>query len=326
MNIEGEQVMEHQPSMLREGGRPSSRQIVVAIPCYNEAQTIGKVVEDFRRELPEAEVVVFDNGSSDDSPALAAKAGARVRPVLSRGKGHVMQAIFEDIDVDALVVVDGDDTYPAEVVRQLVGPVLEERADMVVGTRLESADDHNMRRLHRVGNQLLLWTLNFLFKTQLADLLSGYRVFSRRFVRSVPLLLPGFETETELTIQALERRMIVHEVLVPYRSRPRDSASKLRPFRDGYRILLTMLILMRDHRPFRLFALAAIVFVSGALVAGVLQVLSQGGDVFLPLWLINGLLVVFVVLAGLSFSTALILNAINTRMQEIEVLMRHRRS
>ena len=202
--------------------------IVVAIPCYNEAITIEKVVADFKRALPGADVIVFDNNSSDGSGLLAQNAGARVHQVRNQGKGYVLQEIFEDISADAIVLVDGDDTYEAEDVHRLIRPVLFEGVDMVVGNRLQSATDENMRAHRHVGNRLIVWSINRMFGTRYQDILSGYRVFSRRFVERVPLLTPGFEIETEMTLQALEEGMVINELPISYRSRPADSQSKLK--------------------------------------------------------------------------------------------------
>lgn len=227
--------------------------IVVAIPCLNEASTITKVVSDFRAAIPEAQVHVFDNSSSDGTAQLAAAAGATVHPVPFKGKGHVVRTIFRTINADGLILVDGDDTYPAEHGRQLLAPILAGAADMVVATRLERFSNDSFRPFHIVGNRLIRSAINMLFGVALTDTLSGYRAFSGRFTRTCPVLSRGFEIETELTVHAIERNMVINEMSVPYRERPSDSHSKLRTFRDGARVLLTILRIFRDFRPLLLF-------------------------------------------------------------------------
>ncbi len=276
------------------------KSIAVAIPCFNEAVTIGKVVRDFKAALPQAIVYVVDNNSSDDSPELARQAGATVLREYRQGKGYVMQSILERVRVEVLVVVDGDDTYPAEKVHQLIAPILNEEADMVVGTRLENATHVNLKRLNRFGNMILSNTLNFLFQTHFTDVLSGYRVFSHRFLNQIPIVTGGFETEVELTVQALTQGLAIKEVPISYRSRPDGSQSKLRPFRDGYRILLTIAVLLRDRRPLVVFGILGLLFIACGTVAGVWMTLSG------------------IMLLGLGF----VLNTVNTRFKEMSCLMR----
>lgn len=232
--------------------------MTVAIPCYNEAPTIAKVVADFRAELPEADIVVVDNASTDDSAAQARGAGARVVREKRRGKGFVMQTILETVETDYLVIVDGDDTYFAEDVHTLLAPVQSDRADMVVGDRLRDASSAALNDLHRFGNRAILAIINLVFRTRFRDVLSGFRVMNRGFLRTVPLITGGFETETELTLQGLEKGMVIEEVPIRYRARPTGSYSKLSPFADGYRILITMAVLLRNHRPLYFFSLVAL--------------------------------------------------------------------
>jgi glycosyltransferase involved in cell wall biosynthesis len=240
--------------------------VTVAIPCYNEAPTIAKVISDFRVRLPEAEIIVFDNGSTDASAEKALASGARVVREKRRGKGHVMQAILETVEADACVIVDGDDTYFAEDVNALLAPVLEDRADLVVGDRLGQADAKALSDLHRFGNRVILAMINLVFRASFRDVLSGYRVVNRNLRRTVPLITGGFETETELTLQALEKGMVILEVPIRYRARPQGSHSKLSPFADGYRILITMAVLLRNHRPLYFFSLIAVALVTFNLV------------------------------------------------------------
>jgi len=242
--------------------------ITVAIPCYNEAPTIAKVVADFRNQLPEAEILVVDNDSTDDSAREAQGAGARVLRENRRGKGFVMQTIMEKVEGNVCVVVDGDDTYFAEDVHTLLAPVLGDRADMVVGDRLRDASSSALNDLRRFGNRAILAMINAVFRTSFRDVLCGYRVMNRRFMRTVPLVAGGFETETELTLQALEKGMVIREVPIRYRARPSGSYSKLSPFADGYRILITIAVLLRNHRPLYFFTLVA-ALLAAAVLCGV---------------------------------------------------------
>jgi glycosyltransferase involved in cell wall biosynthesis len=229
--------------------------LTVAIPCYNEAATIARVVAAFRAELPEAEVLVVDNASTDGSGELARAAGARVLREKRRGKGFVMQTIFESVQTDLVVIVDGDDTYLPGDVHALLAPVLRDEADMVVGDRLHDASREALNDLHRFGNRAILRLINLTFRTSFRDVLSGYRVVNRTLLRRVPLIKGGFETETELTLQALENGLLIQEVPIRYRARPEGSVSKLSAFADGYRILLTIAVLLRNHRPLYFFGL-----------------------------------------------------------------------
>jgi glycosyltransferase involved in cell wall biosynthesis len=299
----------------------SEPHIIVAVPCYNEAVTIAKVVQDFRRVLPTCEVHVFDNNSADGSPELASKAGAIVHRVPQQGKGYVIQAIFDSLSADAIVLVDGDDTYCAEDAPELLEPVLNMEADMVVGNRLPGVSEKSMIPLHQFGNRLIVNTINRMFNTNYSDILSGYRVFSRRFTQRVPLLTGGFEIETEMTLQALEEKLVVIEVPVEYRSRPEGSQSKLRSFHDGYRIMLTAAILLRDHRPLVVFGFLGIFCWLIGLAAGVLRFLNYLTITSLSNSLLTGLLLLFVPLGGIFLGIGLNLNAVNSRFREIKQIM-----
>jgi glycosyltransferase involved in cell wall biosynthesis len=222
--------------------------IAVVVPCHNEEATIAKVVDDFRQALPQATVWVFDNASTDATAARAREAGARVRRVPLRGKGQVVRRMFADVDADVYVLVDGDDTYPAEAAPQMVQALHDGHLDMLVARRVE-APEEAYRRGHRLGNWLLTYCVRTIFASTFTDMLSGYRVFSRRYAKSFPAHAVGFEIETELTVHALELHMPVDEVAVNYRARPEGSASKLNTWRDGWRILRTILRLVRSERP-----------------------------------------------------------------------------
>jgi len=244
--------------------------IAVLLPCYNEEITIAKVVRDFRAALPEAEIHVFDNNSSDGTKAQALAAGAAVHFVACQGKGWAVRSMFRDVDADLYIMADGDDTYPADRVRDLISPVLVDSVDMVVGTRLQDYDDHAFRRLHKFGNNLVLHSINTLFGSKLSDVLSGYRVFSRRFVKTMPVLSHGFEIETELTLHALENGLAIKEIPIPYGKRPDGSFSKLNTFSDGWRVLRTILWIFKDYRPLVFFsALSGIFLLLGAIFGGV---------------------------------------------------------
>ena len=242
--------------------------IAVLIPCYNEAETIATVVEDFRRSLPNATIYVYDNNSTDKTAALARNSGAQVRVEGHQGKGNVVRRMFADIDANIYVLVDGDDTYDAESAPILVRQLLQSQLDMVVGSRLTAFEDTAFPQGHRFGNRLLTGFVTMLFKQNLTDMLSGYRVLSRRFVKSFPALAAGFETETELTIHAMELRMPIAEIETPYKARPLGSESKLRTYHDGFRILLTVLGLFKKERPLVFFSTIFAVLATISLLLG----------------------------------------------------------
>lgn len=297
--------------------------VAVAVPCFNEATTVGKVVRDFKKELPEAAVVVYDNASSDATAVAAKEAGAAVVREKRRGKGYVMQAIFESTDADLLVIVDGDDTYFAEDVHELIAPIEADEADMVVGNRLKDASGAALNDLRRFGNHLIIRIMNFVFRTSFQDVLSGYRVMNRKFLDTVPLITPGFETETELTLQALEKGMVILELPIRYRERPQGSYSKLSPFGDGYRILITIAMLLRNHRPLLFFSLIAAALLAGAL--GYTAAYFLGA---LPPWdgYVHGLIVsALVLISGALVVVGVMMNAINTGFRELQALQRRLR-
>lgn len=298
--------------------------VAVAIPCYNEAATIGKVIRDFRRLLPEAIIWVCDNASTDGSAEAARAAGAVVVREHRRGKGYAIQTILATVEADALVIVDGDGTYVAEDVQNLVAPVLKGEADMVVGNRIHGAPPEAMRQLHQVGNRWLVAMLNMLFSTSFQDVLSVYRVFSRRFQRGVPVLTAGFEVETELTIQALKAGMVIQEVPIGYQARLPGSTSKLRSFRDGYRIAMTMIILLRDHRPLVVFGTFGLCCFLVASVAGLLRILGARGWPALPSSTLSAVSTLGVIVGFSAVGVGLLLNAMNTRFRELACLLKRR--
>lgn len=233
-------------------------EIAVLIPCFNESKTVTKVVEDFKKALNGATIYVYENNSTDDTAELAEKAGAIVRHEYQQGKGNVMRRMFREIDADAYILVDGDDTYPAEAAPEMVRLVLEKQADMVVGDRLSSTYyTQNKRPFHNFGNDLVRFCTNHLFGGKIKDIMTGYRAFSYQFVKSYPVLSKGFEIETEMTIHALQRNMQVENVVIEYRDRPEGSESKLNTYSDGFKVLRTILRLYKNYRPLSFFGIIA---------------------------------------------------------------------
>lgn len=233
--------------------------IAVLIPCYNEAQTIGKVVDDWKAALPEATIYVYDNNSKDDTDKIALEHGAVVRYEYKQGKGNVVRSMFQDIDAECYLMIDGDDTYPAEFARQVIAPVFERNADMVVGDRLSSTYfTENKRPFHNFGNSLMRNLINGLFKGDVKDILTGYRAFSYRFVKTFPIVSKGFEIETEMTIHALDKNMNVENVVIDFRNRPEGSESKLNTYSDGAKVLMTVARLFKNYKPMEFFGLLAL--------------------------------------------------------------------
>lgn len=233
--------------------------IAVLIPCYNEALTVARVIADWKRALPEAVIYVYDNNSTDDTAALAEKAGAVVRHEYEQGKGNVIRRMFREVDAQCYLMVDGDDTYPADKAREMAGLVLERQADMVVGDRLSSTYfTENKRRFHNFGNTLVRSAINTLFHAHVHDIMTGCRAFSFEFVKTFPVLSAGFEIETEMTIHALDKNLRIAEVVIPYRDRPAGSESKLSTIPDGLRVIRTVLRLYRSYRPCGFFGLISL--------------------------------------------------------------------
>ena len=242
--------------------------IAVLLPCYNEASTIAKVVTDFRAALPEADIYVYDNNSTDGTSQVAQQAGAIVRHEPVQGKGNVIRRMFREVEADCYLMADGDDTYPAEQARQMVSPILEEHVDMVIGDRLSSTYfEQNKRPFHNGGNRVVRWLIRRFWHTDIHDIMTGYRAFSRTFVKNFPVMSGNFEIETEMTIHALDRRFLLREVPVAYRDRPQGSVSKLNTFSDGISVLKTIVLLYKEYRPLRFFSwLAAFLTLAGVLL------------------------------------------------------------
>ena len=247
------------------------KKIAVLIPCYNEEVTIAKVIADFRRQLPDAAIYVYNNNSTDNTLQIAYENGAIVKNEYRQGKGNVVRSMFRDIEADIYVLVDGDDTYPAEKVHELIKPILMETADMVVGDRISNGTykSQNKRLFHDFGNGIVKKTINKLFKSNLKDVMSGYRAFNKRFVKNVPILSKGFEVETEMTLHALDKGFIIKEIPIEYRNRPNRSISKLNTFTDGYKVLKTIIKMLKDYKPMKFFLSIAIIFFMLGLIIGV---------------------------------------------------------
>lgn len=236
-----------------------SHKIAILIPCFNESLTISKVIADFKLALPQAEIFVYDNNSSDGSDELAKTAGAIVRYESRQGKGNVIRSMFRQIDADCYVLVDGDDTYPANQVTELIEPILSGLADMVVGDRLSSTYfNENKRAFHNFGNLLVRFLINKIFRSHIKDIMTGYRSFNKFFVKNFPVLSTGFEIETEMTIHALDNNFLIQEIPIQYRDRPINSASKLNTIKDGVKVIFTILRLFKNLKPMVFFGLLSL--------------------------------------------------------------------
>ena len=241
--------------------------IAVLVPCYNESKTVQKVVRDWKAALPEAQIYVYDNNSTDGTDELAREAGAIVRYEHQQGKGNVVRRMFLEIDAECYIMVDGDDTYPAEEARVMVEEVLEHGVDMVIGDRLSSTYfEENKRPFHNFGNSIVRFAINHMFKTDIRDVMTGYRAFSYRFVKSFPVLSQGFEIETEMTIHAIDKNMSLKNHVITYRDRPEGSVSKLNTVSDGLKVLKTILHLFCDYKPLQFFGLLALILILLALL------------------------------------------------------------
>lgn len=285
--------------------------VAVMIPCYNEEKTIGKVVADFRSVLPDAVVYVYDNNSEDRTGRFAEDAGAVVRHEYQQGKGNVIRRMFAEINAECYIIVDGDDTYPADSAREMVDCILNHKADMVVGDRLSSTYfEENKRPFHNLGNRLVRKGINILFQNDIKDIMTGYRAFSFRFVKTFPVLSQGFEIETEMSIHAIDKNMFVENIVCEYRNRPEGSESKLNTYSDGIKVILTILKLFRTYRPMKFFSMIAVVLAaaSTAFFLPVMRVYLETGTVLkFPTLIVCG----FVMLAALySLFSGIVLQTI----------------
>lgn len=312
--------MQQENFLIKNNGGIKMDKIAVLIPCFNEAQTIGKVVSDWKKELPEAVIYVYDNNSSDNTAEIASNAGAVVRYEHMQGKGNVIRRMFRDIDAQAYIMVDGDDTYPAEYGRQMIEEVLHKNVDMVVGDRLSSTYfEENKRPFHNFGNSLVRGSINHLFSTNIQDIMTGYRAFSFLFVKSFPVMSKGFEIETEMTIHAVHNNMSVSNVVVEYRDRPKGSESKLNTYSDGAKVLKTIFRLYKNCKPLGFFSILSVILllVSVALFIPILiKFLETGLVPNFPTLIVSG----FIALAAIiSFFAGLILSTlVEKERQEYE--------
>lgn len=297
--------------------------IAVLIPCYNEAATVGKVIDDFAAELPDARIYVVDNNSSDATAAIAAERGATVLFEPRQGKGFAIETMFSRVDADIMVMVDGDDTYDASAVHRLIEPVRTGRADMAVGARLAEYAEQSFRPLHVAGNGLVRGLINRLFRARLTDILSGYRAFNRKVCQRIPVVSSGFEVETELTIQMLYYGLRTIEVQVPYRGRPEGSQSKLRTFRDGVRVLAKLFNLFRSIKPLTFFGSVGLVLFALGLAAGLPPIVGYFRTGLVERFPLAILATGLMILSAGSVFLGLILHSINSRLRELHnVLVR----
>lgn len=297
--------------------------IAVLIPCYNEAVTIEKVVKDFRHALPEAVIYVYDNNSRDNTAAIAAKAGAVVRHEYQQGKGNVIRRMFREIDAQCYIMVDGDDTYPADCARELVEPVLSHQADMVVGDRLSATYfTENKRPFHNFGNRLVRWSINALFKSEIRDIMTGYRAFSYAFVKSFPVLSRGFEIETEMSLHAIDKRMQIENVIIQYRDRPEGSESKLNTYSDGFKVLRTIARLYRSYKPLAYFGLLGLLLglIAAALFIPVLLEYFRTGLVErFPTLIVSGFITIAMIQS--IFSGLILQTMLHKNRQDFELAL-----
>lgn len=293
--------------------------IAVLVPCYNEEAAVATVVADFRKALPSAEIYVYDNNSRDRTAAVAREAGAIVRSERRQGKGHVVRRMFADVEADVYVLVDGDATYDAPSAPRMIDKLLDDHLDMVVGLRVDQV--HAAYRLgHRTGNRMLTGFLSSTFGQEFKDILSGYRIFSRRFVKSFPVLSDGFEIETELAVYALELSLPVAEVETPYYARPEGSFSKLNTWRDGFRILGTILKLYRSERPLRFFTVIGILLALVAIILAIPIVITFIETGLVPRFPTAILSMGLMIMALLSVSSGLVLDTVTRGRREMKML------
>ena len=324
MSVAPKEGVDHQVPEQMDPGAANSllerrHKIAVIIPCFNEGHAIAEVVHGFKSVLPSAKIYVFDNNSTDETVAIAGAAGALIRRETLQGKGNVVRRMFADVDADAYVMVDGDSTYDPSYAAHMVNRLFEERLDMVVGTRVAS-HTAAYRPGHRFGNRLLTFSVANLFGERFTDMLSGYRVFSRRFVKSFPAMSSGFEIETELTIHALELLLPVAEVATPYRIRVSGSSSKLRTYSDGLKILRLIVVLYKNERPFQFFSVIAGVFIAVALALGIPLVVTFIKTGLVPRQPTAILATGLVLLSALSFVAGLILDTVTRGRREMRRL------
>lgn len=286
--------------------------VAVLIPCYNEAVTIGKVVDDFKRVLPDADIYVYDNNSKDDTAAIAEDHGAIVRTEPRQGKGNVVRQMFREIDADYYIMVDGDDTYPAEAAPRLLEPLMNDTADMTVGDRLSNGTygEENDRAFHGFGNNLVRWLIKVIYGYAFDDVMTGYRAFNRIFVKTMPVLSEGFQIETELSIHAVDKRFLITDVPIDYRDRPEGSYSKLSTFGDGAKVLRAIASLFKDHKPMAFFGWLALILIVLGLIAGIPVIAEYFQTGLVPRFPTAILAIALVICGALSFTAGIILDTV----------------
>ena len=292
--------------------------IAVLIPCYNEELTIEKVVKDFKKELPDADIYVYDNNSKDKTAEIAKNAGAIVKYEYRQGKGNVVRSMFRDIDADIYVMVDGDDTYPAEFVHELIKPIRDGQADMTIGDRLSNGtyQEENKRKFHEFGNNLVKKGINMLFDTKLKDIMTGYRVFNKIFVKNMPVMTPKFEIETEMTLYALDKKYIIKEIPIIYRDRPEGSESKLNTVSDGIKVVKTIFNMFKDYKPFQFFGIIALILLVLGLVAGIPVIIEYVKTAYITKLPSAVLATGLIMLSAIMFQCGLILQTIVKQHKE----------
>lgn len=286
--------------------------VAVLIPCYNEAVTIGKVVDDFKRVLPDADIYVYDNNSKDDTAAIAEDHGAIVRTEPRQGKGNVVRQMFREIDADYYIMVDGDDTYPAEAAPRLLEPLMNDTADMTVGDRLSNGTygEENDRAFHGFGNNLVRWLIKVIYGYAFDDVMTGYRAFNRIFVKTMPVLSEDFQIETELSIHAVDKRFRIVDVPIDYRDRPEGSYSKLSTFGDGAKVLRAIASLFKDHKPMAFFGWLALILIVLGLIAGIPVIAEYFQTGLVPRFPTAILAIALVICGALSFTAGIILDTV----------------
>lgn len=302
------------------------QKIAVLIPCYNEEKTIKKVALSFQKELPNAQIYIYNNNSTDKTLKIANSIpNVIVRNEYKQGKGNVVRKMFQEIDADIYVMVDGDNTYPAKAVHKLIEPIINKEADMVVGDRLSNGTYkyENKRKFHFLGNQLVKNIINILFKSKLNDIMSGYRVFNKKLVKSIPILSEGFELETELTLSCLDKRYIIKEIPINYKDRPKGSVSKLNTFKDGFKVLKTILKIYKNYKPFRFFCLLSLFFLILGLTVGIPVIIEFIKTSYITKIPSSILATGLILMSCISFQSGLILDTIvknNKENYELSIL------
>lgn len=296
--------------------------IAVLIPCYNEAKTIEKVVKDYKKVLPDASIYVYDNNSIDNTDKIAKKAGAIIKYEYKQGKGNVVRQMFRDIDAEVYLMVDGDDTYPVENAKEMCDLILNKKADMVIGDRLSSTYfRENTRTFHNFGNKLVRFFINKLFKSNIKDIMTGYRAFSYEFVKGFPVLSKGFEIETEMTIHAVDKNYRIVEVPIKYKNRPEGSVSKLNTYKDGIKVLKTIMVLFKEYKPSKFFNIFAFIFIVLAFAFGIPVVCEYYQTGFVPRFPTLIVACIFLIISLLLWITGVILGVIVKKHKQLYEIM-----